>query len=30
MTGSGLRLEKGKAQVEALVIDHVEKVPTEN
>ena len=26
----GLKLEQGKAQVEQLVIDHVEKTPTEN
>jgi uncharacterized protein (TIGR03435 family) len=26
----GLRLERRKEQVEVLVIDHIERVPTEN
>jgi uncharacterized protein (TIGR03435 family) len=26
----GLRLDKGQAPIERLVVDHVEKVPTEN
>jgi uncharacterized protein (TIGR03435 family) len=26
----GLRLEKGKAAIENLIVDHVERVPTEN
>jgi uncharacterized protein (TIGR03435 family) len=26
----GLRLEKKKGQVEVLVVDHIEKTPTEN